>query len=309
MRLDKYGRELDLILLLTDNKRHTAQELADELGITRRNLYYYFDYLRSCGFSLIKSGVCYRLDRNAAFFRRLHESIALHEDEAAYICKTLQAADHDGYASRTVRAKLARYFNLADDSTPEIVGRVDRNLSQLRIAIAERRMVTLRNYSSPHSASITDRIVEPFLLLNDNRDVRCHELRSHTNKTFKLARIGEVEVMDVPWIHEDEHRQMFTDIFMFSGDNLHHVTLRLGQLAHNLMIEEFPASQDCMYIGDDGRWTFSADVCSMLGVGRFVLGLFNDIEVVGDDDFRRYIAEQIDAMKTKIEAWPTENGK
>lgn len=50
--MDKYGRELDLILILTENNSYTAQQIADRLGITRRNLYYYFDYLRDCGFNL-----------------------------------------------------------------------------------------------------------------------------------------------------------------------------------------------------------------------------------------------------------------
>lgn len=83
--MDKYGRELDLILLLTDNANYTTQQLADRLGITRRNVYYYLDYLRDCGFHLIKSGTCYRLDRSSSFFRRLHENIALSEAEADYI--------------------------------------------------------------------------------------------------------------------------------------------------------------------------------------------------------------------------------
>ena len=34
MRMDKYGRELDLILLLTENKSYTAQEIADRLNMS-----------------------------------------------------------------------------------------------------------------------------------------------------------------------------------------------------------------------------------------------------------------------------------
>lgn len=309
MKLDKYGRELDLILLLTDTNRYTAQQLADRLGITRRNLYNYLEYLRTCGFRLIKSGTTYRLDRGSTFFRRLHENIALTEDEAAYICKTLDAHDHDAHASRTVRAKLARQFNLADDSTPEIVSRIDRNLAQLRRAMAEELMVTLHDYSSPHSATVSDRIVEPFLLLNDNRDVRCHEIRTHTNKTFKLARIGSVELLDVPWIAQKEHRMVFTDLFMFSGEDRHRVTLSLGQLSRNLLLEEYPAAQAFLSDDGNGRWTFSADVASMLGVGRFVLGLLHDIQVLGDDDFRAYIAAQISAMQQKIKPWSEKTEK
>ncbi|WP_337559335.1 HTH domain-containing protein, partial [Prevotella sp.] len=48
--MQKYGRELDLLLLLSDNGSYTAQQIADRLGITRRHLYNYFEYLRDCGF-------------------------------------------------------------------------------------------------------------------------------------------------------------------------------------------------------------------------------------------------------------------
>ena len=296
MRMDKYGRELDLILLLTDNNRYTAQELADRLGITRRNLYYYFDYLRTCGFTLIKSGVTYRLDRGGAFFRRLHENIALTEDEAAYVCRRLDMTDPDGFRSKGVRTKLARAYNLADASTPEILRRVDRNLTVLRRAIAEKYMVTLHDYSSPHSGSVTDRVVEPFMLGDDNRDVRCHELRTGVNKTFKLARIGSVELLDVPWLHEEEHRTVFTDIFMFSGEERLPVSMRLGQLSHNLLMEEYPASAAYIRDDGDGHWLFETEVASYLGIGRFVLGLYHDIEVTGGPDFLRYLDGKVAEM-------------
>ena len=77
MRNGKYGNELKLILLLTENKNYTAQDLADKLNITRRNLYNYLEYLRFSGFDVQKSGVYYRLGRSSAFFRKLTENMAL----------------------------------------------------------------------------------------------------------------------------------------------------------------------------------------------------------------------------------------
>ena len=112
-------------------------------------------------------------------------------------------------------------------------------------------MCMLRNYSSPHSKTVSDRIVEPFLFMNNGLDIRCHEIKSHTNKTFKLARIGEVELLDVEWIAEKEHKQVFTDLFMFSGEERHAVTLLLDQLARNLIVEEYPASATCISPVDD----------------------------------------------------------
>ena len=61
MRHDKLGRELELIILLTRNADYTAQDLCEKLGVTRRNLYYYLDFLRYAGFEVIKHGYYYRL--------------------------------------------------------------------------------------------------------------------------------------------------------------------------------------------------------------------------------------------------------
>ncbi|MBO5612620.1 MAG: HTH domain-containing protein, partial [Prevotella sp.] len=45
MRHDKLQRELDLILLLAENRTYTVEQLCERLNVSRRNLYYYFDFL------------------------------------------------------------------------------------------------------------------------------------------------------------------------------------------------------------------------------------------------------------------------
>jgi predicted DNA-binding transcriptional regulator YafY len=297
MRMNKYGRELDLLLLLTDNGTYTAQQIADRLGITRRMLYYYFDYLRSSGFHLIKSGLHYRLDRNSIFFKKLQASIALTEDEAAYICRTLDASAPDDIMAQGIKTKLSRQFCLADTSNPALLRRVNKCIEALKEAMVRRQMVVLKNYSSPHSHTVSDRIVEPFLLMNNGREVRCHEIKSHQNKTFKLSRMEKVEIIDVPWIHEDEHRQVYTDFFMFSGEHRYPVELTMGQLSHNLMIEEYPLSEPCFSPIDATHWRFSGHAASLLGIGRFILGLYDDIEILGCDELKTYIADKVEAMR------------
>ena len=297
MRKNKYGRELDLILLLTDNGSYTAQQLADRLGITRRMLYYYFEYLRDCGFHLVKSGLRYRLDRSSTFFKKLQANIALSEDEAAYICRMLDASGNDDYTAQSVRTKLVRQFGLADTSNPEVLRRVNKCTAVLKEAMLRRQMVVLKNYSSPHSHTVTDRIVEPFLMMNNGREVRCHEIKTRQNKTFKLSRMEKVEIIDVPWIHEEEHRQVYTDIFMFSGEHRYPVELTMGQLSHNLMIEEYPMSEPCFTPDGASHWRFSTHTASLLGIGRFVLGLYDDIEIHGGEELLAYIAAKVEAMK------------
>lgn len=299
--MGKYGHELDLILLLTENRSYTALELANKLGITRRNLYNYFEYLRFSGFNLIKSGTTYRLDRSSTFFRKLHENIAIGRDEAIYLLRLLADKGKHDFYSENVRQKLSRQFNLTDMATPELLTLINRNTTLLKEAINRKCMCTLKDYSSPHSHTVSDRIVEPFLFMNDGLDIRCHEIRSHTNKTFKLARIGSIELLDVPWIAEAEHKQVFTDMFMFSGEQHYNIELRLGQLAHNLLVEEYPSAEAYISATGDGRWTFFAPVASFLGIGRFVLGLFHDIEIIGSREFREYVFGEVRRMQQIVD--------
>ncbi|MBQ8046918.1 MAG: WYL domain-containing transcriptional regulator [Prevotella sp.] len=296
MRMYKYGRELDLLLLLTDNANHTVQDLADRLDVTRRTIYYYLEYFRDSGFEVVRSGNYYRLDRTSAFFKRLHENIALTTDEARYLHQLLGATEKNDYVAHNVRAKLERQFRLEDLSNPELQQRVDRNIRTLKQAMTEKKIVVLRGYSSPHSHTVADRYVEPFLLMNNGLDLRCHEIKTHTNKTYRLARMAEVEILDIEWLNEDKHKAVYTDLFMFSGEERMAVELRMGQLAHNLMLEEYPDSEACFTSADEGHWVFKTEVVSYLGITRFVLGLYEDIEVLGDEAFRRHMREQVERL-------------
>ena len=292
MRLNKYGRELDLILLLTGGGSYTAQQLADKLGITRRSLYYYLEYLRDSGFLFHKSGAYYRIDRQSPFFRQLRENIVLNEGEAAFVYQMLDGLDDKNLTAQTIKSKLERYYNMGDISSPAVKRRRRRNVDTLKQAMAQRKMVVLRGYSSPHSHSVSDRIVEPFLIFNEELAVRCYEVKAQMNKTFKTSRMKSVEILDVPWVHEDLHKEIFTDIFGFSGEERIRVQLRLGQLAYNIMLEEHPDSELCITREDDSHWLLDIDVVSMLGIGRFVMGLYADIDVLGGDELKAYIDEQ-----------------
>lgn len=301
MRMDKYGRELDLIIMLTSNKNLTAQQIADNLGITRRNLYYYFEYLRNCGFELIKQGVTYRLDRHSPFFTRLHENIPLNEQEAGFVLRCINNSDFNDPTAPIVKMKLERYYNLRDMTNPETIKRTFRNVNIIRQAIKEKKVVKLLSYSSPHSHTISDRLVEPFMIIGNNIDVRCYEISSHANKTFKMSRVKEVEKLDVDWFNEKVHKEFFTDVFTFSGEECHRVSFKLGQLSHNLLIEEYPLAEQYITKNDDETWTFRADVVSFVAPARFVLGLYDDITVIGNDDFKSYIAHKISNMKVDLD--------
>ena len=284
--------------MLIDGDSHTADELCQVLGTTRRNLYYYFSFLRDYGFELVRtSGGKYYIGPHSPFFRNIARSVDFTSQEVSYLFSLLAGTGDKSPLQHSVKRKLERFYGLSgfvDDATRR---RVTSHAEILNKAIAQRKIVLLKDYSSPHSKTVSTRVVEPFLFLNEQADIRCYELSSHTNKTFKLSRIGSVVITDADWAFADSHKQVYTDIFLFSGDTRHHISLRMGQLSHNLMLEEYPQSERCFTQEDDSHWLFTTDVVSYLGIGRFVLGLFSDIQIIGDEGFKMYVRNVLKDMK------------
>lgn len=300
MRHDHLKREMELLLLLTQNRQYTVEEICEKTGISRRSFYYYIEFFEQAGFVVERQGRFYSLSRTSWFFKRLYDLVQLTEDEVVLMRQLIENAGMESGRLKSLHKKLDRFydFKILEDEM------LQRKTSEMRgiiyEAIKQGMMVRIKGYSSPSSHSVSDRIVEPFLFLNNNKDVRCYELSSEMNKTFRLSRMGDVEMLDRPWEHESHHRRVYIDLFSFSGEKTMHVTLLMGQLSHNVMLEEYPESAACFTRQEDGRWLFEADVCSYLGIGRFILGLYDDMEVVGDEGLREYLME-------KIKRWGEEN--
>ncbi len=74
-----------------------------------------------------------------------------------------------------------------------------------------------------------------------------------------------------------------------NGMSQHEVVLDLGILAYNLLIEEYPLAERDIEQMEDGRWRLTTYVASFVGVGRFVVGLIDDIEIVDTPLLTEYI--------------------
>ncbi|RRD01926.1 helix-turn-helix transcriptional regulator [Prevotella sp. OH937_COT-195] len=298
MRHDKLERELGLLLLLAENRGYTLEQICERMEMGHRNFYYYLEFFRNCGFIVEKRNGIYSIDRQSPFFMRLQERIDFTEDEVLTMRRLLEASTkHDAVATNLMK-KLDRFYDfniLADNQLRENVA---HNVSALYKAIKFKRMAVLHNYHSPHSRTEKDRLVEPFTLLNNNNEVRCYEPESQMNKTFKVSRIGEVEILDDGWLNEKRHRTVHTDIFMFSDEEQKTVEMLLGSLSYNIIIEEYSGASAYIEKASGQQWLLCLPVCSYTGIGRFVLGLYDDIEVKGDDGFKEYLHKKIAKMQS-----------
>ena len=122
------------------------------------------------------------------------------------------------------------------------------------------------------------------------------------NKTFKISRAERVDLLDMLWSHKDKHLPFYTDLFGFSGEKRFPVRIALGPLAARLLIEESPNALSQMTLLNDGRYLLETEVCNYKGIGRFVLGLCDDVEVLSPNEFQEYLRERIRFLTQKIGA-------
>ena len=50
----------------------------------------------------------------------------------------------------------------------------------------------------------------------------------------------------------------------------------------------------------DNRWELTTEVCNMEGIGRFVMGLYDEIRIIDAPELERYLREKIKAMNGSL---------
>lgn len=303
----KLERLLRLMKLLTANTTYTVDQLAGRLDMSRRTVYRYIDTFREAGFVIKRSGGCIRLDRESPHFRDISQLVHFTEEEAVILKNAIESIDDTNLLKQNLKKKLYSVYDNKTLADTVVRGRNASNVRRLVEAVGEKRQVLLRDYRSAHGGIIRDRNVEPFAFTTNYVQVWCYDLDDGVCKLFKIARIGSVECSGAEWEHEAEHAEGFIDIFRMHGNARFRVRLELGLLAFNLLCEEYPlAERDIRPCGRD-RWLLDTEVAGMEGVGRFVVGLLDDIRIVDAPELTAYLRAYL--RRNSLESLPApENG-
>lgn len=289
----KLERLLRLMKLLTANTTYNVDQLAERLDMSRRTVYRYIDTFREAGFVIKKSGDCIRLDKESPHFRDISQLVHFTEEEAVILKSAIENIDDTNLLKQNLKRKLYSVYDNRTLADTVVRGKNAPNIRRLIEAIEEQRQVVLHGYQSGHGGEVRDRRVEPFAFTTNYVQVWCFDTEDGANKLFKTARIGEVVPTDVPWEHGDAHREGFIDAFRIHGEVRHRVRIEMGLLAYNLLCEEYPLAERDVRPAGRGRWVLDTEVASMAGVGRFVVGLLDDIRIVDSPELTEYIRAYI----------------
>lgn len=286
----RIDRLLNLMCLLSSNVDYTIPELSERLDISKRSIFRYLDSFRKAHFAVIKkSPNTHKLLRMPVRRIDLSELVHISEEEAHILHALLAALSGDSQVLINLEQKISALFDAT--SVTEIIGnrRAAEHIMRLKEAMDEKMQVKLRNYESGNTESVSDRIIEPIRFSSNYTDVYAYEISSGQTKTFKIARIGSVVLLLTDWEHEDKHEVIEPDCFRMTGKELIPVTLKMSLLAKNLLIEEYPQAMNDLTF-EDGSWWLRTNVKKIAGVGRFVLGLLDQVKIVDSPQLKSYIS-------------------
>ena len=269
---------------------YTINELADKLGMSYRTIYRYIDTFKNAGFAVVKTyGNVYKLEMMPDEAPKLERLLYFSDEEAYLVNSLIDRLSSANSLKKGLKDKLAVIY----DST-SIADFVDArsnstHVQRLAQAAKDKKLVILRDYESGNSHTIRDRYVEPFDFTTDYVDVWAYDLEDGKNKSFKVSRIGEVDVQENDWIAEDSHRKFGMDIFRMSNAKKPvRIVLKMTVMAKTLLVEEHPLAEK--YLKKDGeQWILDTEVYSFAGVCRFFLGLSSDVKVLEPQSLKDYV--------------------
>lgn len=178
-----------------------------------------------------------------------------------------------------------------------------RMMLLLRQACKERKQVILRGYTS--KSGTKDRNVEVYQILTKQQVAITYDIDKKEIREYKISRIRSVDITGQNWKYAHKHRNLRIDIFNIMENPKNapvRVKLKLSNLAYNLIREEYPASLDVLMDNtEDDKELYpmmlKTEVFSLMGIGRFYLGLIKEIKVIEGEELVLYAKDYVKRLE------------
>ena len=101
-----------------------------------------------------------------------------------------------------------------------------------------------------------------------------------------------VELTTENWESKELHKADPVDCFRIGGPKQIPVRFQMTLLAKNLLIEEYPLSEQFISTINENLYIFEGWIAGFEGLGRFVLGLPGEIFNIENDGFLEYVRKK-----------------
>lgn len=288
---NKILRVFQLINLLKSDPPKSLRNLSEILDSTERTLYRYFNLLEELGFQLQR-------DEHNRFYilsEEVNGEVDFTHDEIVFLKKLLNSVGKNVKLKDAILGKLLVHSDIQIGTRIILQAHLGKIVEGISQAMHAKRQVVLKKYHSFHSGNVSDRLVEPISFTENYRQLVAFEIESKQNKLFNIDRITAVEITRHPFRHRRLHQVSELDAFGFARkDEEFSVELQMTMRAALLLKEEYPASAPYIKLSENkAYYSFKAVVFDLKPVARFIMGLSQEINVLGSEDLLTYLEHQI----------------
>ena len=288
----KLYRIFQLISRLRSPYGAHKSDLARDFDVSERTIERYFVLLRDLGFIIEKRDEYFCIPTIDRYQVKPEELFVFSLEEATAIRDAIVRSNPQSPLHKSLLTKLFALTDIDELSETLYHQNISKSISTIRKAIKSKEQVMLRSYNSVSSNRTSDRLVEPIRFVNYYTYFLAFEISSKKVKQFKTDRLGTAELTGIPWRFEKKHGSTRIDAFGMSGTNPIRIKLKLSPLAHRLLEEEYPCTSLCIKTLDNAS-ILSCNVYSFEGVGRFIMGLINEVEILEPANLKLFVKEKV----------------
>jgi predicted DNA-binding transcriptional regulator YafY len=290
---------LEILLFLSSGLKYKIEEIAERFDISVRTTYRYINTFKEAGFIVPnpRSGF-YSIDKDSPYFREISELLHFSREEAVILHKAIHSIDNENLLKQKLIYKLYALYDFDRVAKTIVKKEHSDNIHQLIRAIKFKNQVILKEYVSANSNEARDRLVEPFDFTTNYVATWAYDVEDRSCKTFKNTRIKTVRILSQHWQYEPKHEKLPMDVFRISLRQQTIVKLKLSIRACELLKEEYLLAEEYIKPVNEKEFIFTAPVCSFEGVGRFVMGLCNEIEVIEPEELKIFLKNKAEKILT-----------
>lgn len=291
---------LRLIDLLDGNFAYTVSDITEKLGVNIATVYKAIKRLEDSGFRVrrLKNGIWQLAHSN---WRRpdLKSYVPFSMEEAELVFMMVTSLPNDNPFRQSMMRKLQECYR--PDLEFGVIWNPDapRLLKVLVHSCQEQYQVRV-SYLSSSGGKVGSYVLEVFHFENNLESFDAFDCQEYRVKTFKLARLQEVEVLDTEWAFEGFHMVPPMDSFRSHGDDRVHVVMSMDARARNYLNEQFPDTLGEVTQLSETEWVFDGICCSMEGVGRFCLAMTDHVKLIKGEEVRQWVEKKV---KYAAEVW------
>jgi predicted DNA-binding transcriptional regulator YafY len=291
---NKILRVFQLINLLKTEPPKSMRHISEVLDSTERTLYRYFNLLEELGFELLRD------EHNRIYLPpdRLSGELSFSRDEIVFLKKLLLSSGKNVKLKDSILGKILVHSDVQIGTKLALNAHLGKIVDTIDQGLKTKRQLVLRKYHSFHSNSISDRIVEPIAFTENYRSLVAFEVATKKNKLYNIDRVTAVEVTRHPFRNGKSHRVDEIDAFGFARKDVEYsVELQLSMRAAILLKEEYPMTLDYIkQVESKGYYNFKTKVYDLKPVARFILGMSQEINILGSNELIDYLNNQIKSV-------------